>query len=440
VDRAGNLYAGGSFALAGDVQVNHIARWDGSTWSTLDGGMRRDPAVTTVSALAVDGAGTQSVYAGGSFTRAGDAAASFIATWKGGRWSPVGDGGSGLDGNVHAIASDGSGNVYVGGDFTTAGGLKVNSIARWDGSRWHPLGTGVGGGGVAALALDGSGNVYAGGWFSTAGGVDAMHIARWDGSRWHALGSGIEGGDWGASVRALAIDRVGDVYAGGEFAMAGGVEANHIARWDGSRWHALGSGLSGGTWGTIVHALVMDGTGNLVVGGSFISAGGVDANNVARWDGVRWSALGAGTDETVTALAVDGAGTQSLYAGGTFTSIGSTPANRVARWDGVAWHPLQGGVTGDQLTSAYVSALAIDGWGTQSLYAGGARHIARWDGSGWQSLGTGMNGPVNTLLVDQGSTLYAGGNFTTAGGKASSNIASSRLHLTYLPITHGGAD
>ena len=57
---------------------------------------------------------------------------------------------------------------------------------------------------VLALAVydDGSGPaLYAGGGFSTAGGVVVHHIARWDGVRWSALGSGMNK-SW---VEALAV-------------------------------------------------------------------------------------------------------------------------------------------------------------------------------------------------------------------------------------------
>ena len=75
-----------------------------------------------------------------------------------------------------------------------------------------------------------------------------------------------------------------------------------------------------------------------------------------------------------------------------------------------------------------VSALAVSG---STLYAGGyfttaggiaANYIAQWNGSSWSALGSGMNGYVSALAVS-GSTLYAGGNFTTAGGSAANYIA-----------------
>ena len=72
----------------------------------------------------------------------------------------------------------------------------------------------------------------------------ADYIAKWDGSSWAALGSGLNG-----SVHALTVFDDGGgpaLYAGGSFTSAGGVAASRIAKWDGSSWAALGSGMGGG--------------------------------------------------------------------------------------------------------------------------------------------------------------------------------------------------
>jgi hypothetical protein len=75
-----------------------------------------------------------------------------------------------------------------------------------------------------------------------------------------------------------------------------------------------------------------------------------------------------------------------------------------------------------------VSALAVSG---SDLYVGGdfttaggsaATNIAKWNGSSWSALGPGMNHGVSALAVS-GSDLYAGGEFTTAGGSAATGIA-----------------
>ena len=239
-------------------------------------------------------------------------------------WSPLG---SGMDKEVYALAFDSNGNLYVGGSFTTAGGVTANRIAKWDGSVWSPLGSGMDAD-VDALAIDSSGNLYAGGSFTTAGGVTVNHIAKWNGTSWSALGSGVNGGD----VYALAVDDdSGKLYVGGSFTTADGdVTVNHIAKWDGTSWSALSSGVNGGD----VYALAFDSSGNLYVGGSFTSAGGVTANRVAKWYGSVWSALESGVGvndiDIVRALLYDDSG--NLYAGGGFTSAGSVSANRIARW------------------------------------------------------------------------------------------------------------
>src|SRR5207247_1634521 len=58
------------------------------------------------------------------------------------------------------------------------------------------------------------------------------------------------------------------------------------------------------------------------------------------------------------------------------------------------------------------------------------KEVAKWDGNSWTALGSGMNGLVLALAVS-GSDLYAGGLFTTAGGKVSAYIA--RAYLLPLP-------
>jgi len=67
---------------------------------------------------------------------------------------------------------------------------------------------------------------------------------------WEALGEGVDDG-----VRAIVIDAEGNVYVGGSFARAGGATVNHIAKWDGSSWSALGTGVLGMSTNTTVNAL-----------------------------------------------------------------------------------------------------------------------------------------------------------------------------------------
>lgn len=158
--------------------------------------------------------------------------------------------------------------------------------------------------------------LVAGGDFSTAGGVPASRIARWNGSTWAPLGTGVLG-----SVLALTVLPGGDLAAGGFFGFAGGVAVDHIASWDGTSWAPLGAGFNNS-----VYALAVLPSGDLAAGGNFTAAGGLTANYVARWDGSTWAPLGAGMNSWVYALAVLPNG--ELAAGGNFVTAGGVSAYR----------------------------------------------------------------------------------------------------------------
>jgi hypothetical protein len=494
------LYAGGSFATAGGVSANHVARWDGTSWSAL--GRGTDAAVKTL-AVFDDGSGP-ALYAGGAFFAAGSVAANRIAKWNGTRWSNVGDAAFGLNGIVVALQpfddggvpilfaggafaqfdavevdsiarwdgsewtaigrapndavaaliefDDGGGAaLYATGQFQSVDGIPASGIGKWDGSSWSPLGRGIGGsygiligapptsGNALAVYDDGGGPaLYVGGTFRTAGNVVANRIAKWNGASWSALGSGMTPAPIAccATVDALAVFDDGGgpaLYAGGFFDAAGGVPAHSLAKWDGTSWSALATELDTSGLAEVYSLTVFDdGSGRaLYVGGRFFNAGGSGANYVAKWDGASWSRLGAGTDEVVRTLAaLDDGGGPALFAGGRFTSAGSVAASHVAKWNGTQWSALGGG-TDDSVFAITAfddgngAALCVGGSFTN---AGGisANRIAKWNGSSWSALGRGVNDTVSAARVfDDGRApaLYVGGHFTTSFDSGDSFVA-----------------
>ena len=307
--RGSELFAGGSFlTVPGVGGVNHIARWNGSTWSALGTGTN-----DTVNALAVSG---NDLYVGGYFTLAGGVpGTNRIAKWNGTTWSALGTGVAGADAAVHALAVSGS-TVYAGGFFSSAGGVPAANIAKWDGSAWSALGAGVTDT-VWALAASGS-TVYAGGDFLFATGVSGTaYIAKWNGTAWSGLGNGVND-----EVNALALNG-SDLYVGGDFSAALGVGGTaYIAKWNGSAWSSLGTGMN-----DIVEAIAVNGT-DVYAGGDFTQAGGVPANNIAVWNGSAWSAIGSGVNDSVWALAAGGG---NVFAGGIFTTAGGKSSPYLAR-------------------------------------------------------------------------------------------------------------
>jgi hypothetical protein len=298
------------------------------------------------------------------------------------------------------------------------GGAGGFGLGRWDGVSWqaHPASLD----GVNTLIVY-NGDLIAAGSFWWAGGGSANRIARWDGSQWHPLGSGLND-----TVLALATYN-GDLIAAGTFTTAGGQSANRIARWDGSQWHALGSGLDDTVLAVISH------DAGLIAAGAFATAGGQEVNAVARWDGAAWQPMGSGVkiegffgSSTGNALAVyEG----DLYLGGMFNRAGKAVVNNMVRWDGTAWQDVGGGLQEPPFPVSVVRALAVHGG---ALVAGGdftsaagqpAMHIARWNGSSWQPLEAGgFNASVRALLEHEG-VLYARGSFTQAGGTSARHFA-----------------
>jgi len=238
------------------------------------------------------------------------------------------------------------------------------------------------------------GDLYAGGWFTVAGQVPANHVARWDGTQWSALGAGF---DW--AVWAL-LDDNGTLVAGGEFEHSGDQEVRYVARWDGSAWIPVGS---------LSHSVtsLTKFNGDLIAGGYY---------GVWRWDGTAWSDLGSGMDGPVYAVAVYGG---DLVAAGGFTRAGGTPANGIARWDGTSWTPLGQGTSGGAVRCLCATEAG--------LFAGGefgapASRIARWDGSSWSPLGSGLS--YDALAITQsGNDIIVGGLFSRAGGQTVGQIA-----------------
>lgn len=320
-----------------------------------------------------------------------------------------------------------SGDFVVGGVFNNANGLTTNGVARCDGQQWFSLGAGLrqtsgDATQVIKMILLPNGDLVVGGSFSHAGAVSARNIARWNGSEWSSLGHGL-GGD-GSSVRALAVLPNGDLIAAGYFSVSGGVAVNNIARWDGESWQAIGAGLP------YTYCLEVLPDGSVVAG---CDAGFGFGYQVRRWNGLNWSPLGGDFQSSLYdfALLTDG----TLVVGGAFLSVGGVPANYVAKWNGTSWSAIGEGCpwwvselevlpNGDILAGSYFSPSGLP-----------ANRIYRWNGIAWGPLPNSLiNDAVFALEVLPAGDLVAGGVFSTVNGSSMSGIAISRkLSVSIAP-------
>jgi len=312
----GTLYAGGQFTTAGGVNVNNIAKWNGSTWSALGAGVDG-----YVHSLAVGQDGT--LYAGGYFTTAGGVSVNNIAKWNGSAWSALG---TGVNDFVSSLGVGTDGSLYAGGYLTTAGGVSVNNIAKWNGSAWSALGTGFDGY-VHSLTVAPDGTLYAGGYFTTAGGVSANKIAKWNGSTWSALGDGLD-----TCPTKVVAGPDGTLYAVANLWLGNESSQTNISKWDGSVWfhHTMNVTISQSFFGTPVLDLAVGTAGYLYAGGFFATIDGNDISFLAEWDGSAWSGLSNGVDNPVHTLA--SGQNDVLYVGGQFTTAGGVTVNGIASW------------------------------------------------------------------------------------------------------------
>ncbi|MBC7770908.1 MAG: hypothetical protein H7210_00300 [Pyrinomonadaceae bacterium] len=260
----GDLIAAGSFTSIGGVfTTGGVARWNGKTWSPFGS--------QPISRMLVH---EGELYAAGSF---GDT--SHVRRWDGKSqtWLPVGA----FQPNVAiTVITVFNGQLVAAG----IGGVGVNaSVWRFDGAQWQPIGQHLGFATVQALAVY-NGELIAGGYSSPGmpnGGV------RFNGTSWVTLGGGLYlSNDITADTLAVfdLLVHNGDLIVAGSFGHAGeqqyvpgSVTANHLARWDGSAWHAFGTGLNDAS--VCLHAH----QGQIHVGGWFDTAGGRPAAHWARW-------------------------------------------------------------------------------------------------------------------------------------------------------------
>ena len=271
---------------------------------------------------------------------------------------------------------------------------------------------------VYALAVSGN-DLYVGGEFTRVGGVSANNVAKWDGTNWSALGSGVENGGNLTRVYALAVSGT-DLYVGGIFTTAGGSDANYIAKWNGRRsGTALVSGGNNGVSST-VNALAVSGT-DLYVGGQFNTAGGDSAKN--PWPSGT-AAVGPPGRQRERRCPGPGGERHRPLCGRILhhSRAGAGPATSPSG-TAATWFPLGSGV------NDLVMALAVSG---NDLYVGGGFSTAGGSGGQqhrqvgrqqhWSALDSGVNGLVEALAVSD-SDLYVGGRFTTASGLGASRIA-----------------
>ncbi|MBY0313619.1 MAG: immunoglobulin domain-containing protein [Phycisphaerales bacterium] len=431
----GDFIATGSFTSAGGFPTDGIARWNGFSWLPVAGGITQGEEFGETLLLEPTG----DVLVAGNFRRAGVIDALSVARWNGSVWSPITNGfaestpGQRRTAQIASIAEIPSpaGNQFVvGGTFTSVDGRVANNVATFDGTTWNtlttPLGTGVlsdtfSSNVVYAVTVAPSGLIYVGGYFNTAGGLSSTYsVAAWNGSTWSRLGTGLQNSGVFREEFVFGLDVAPDniLYAAGTFLNAGGVPVQRVARWNGSNWNALGVGVNNNA-----NCVLAIANNDILFGGAFTLAGNAPALRVARWNGTTWSPVGSGF-ENGEVLCLTQTASGDILAGGTFTLANGVGVNRIARWNGNAWLPL-----GQGLSSTVRSIIELPSGEILAVgdfqAAGGAPsfYISRWNGAIWQQIGAGFSDIAQVVQQLSNGDLLVGGQFQSSGTVVSGRLA-----------------
>ncbi len=451
VDAQGNVYIAGNFQDDGFLSLR-VAKWSGNQWQILGDHFSGGRA----QAIAVDAQGN--VYLGGLFEIVVNSDGSEvdvlnIAKWNraAGKWEALG---GGVNDDVFALAIDNGNNVYVGGNLTR--GFNPNGseaaiwrIGKWNVSQsiWEPLGEGVvntGSNAVTALAVDANGNVFAGGDFTgvyNAGRVvvNANYIARWNGTSWSALGQGLtDGPSNGERVAGIAIDNSNRVYVAGDIGTAvngnGTSVSGPLVYWEAGQWRSIAMMVPP----FLVNDLAVDGAGKVYL----MYVVDVRLKIVDAWNGAAWTTLvyKNGFPSPAIIAANPKYSSEFLYVGGQYSDfyspaiINTVAVANNARWDGRRWlDMLAYGAAGEVFAitanePGFPNAIYIGGNFT-SIEGNPASNIARFDGTNWDVLGGGLNGPVYALAsIKYGQPgAFVGGAFSTAINPDGSTVSVANI-------------
>ncbi len=168
-----------------------------------------------------------------------------------------------------------------------------------------------------------------GGYYGVMAGGEADGLFRLDGGDWVPFSTEV----MGTCLPAHLAEFHGDLYIAGWMQMGAGCPGNNICRYDGQAFHALGMGLQSfpGNNNSVCGPSDMIAHGDLLfVAHSCNYAGGIPSGDIAAWDGERWC--------TVQGIFANGVSSMDFMGDTLYVGCGATvdgvPVGHAARYIG----------------------------------------------------------------------------------------------------------
>ena len=303
--------------------------------------------------------------------------------------------GSGMDGDVYALALQSSGQIVAGGNFIGVNGVPENYLARLnvDGSLDRAgflFGLSGADGPVYALAAQTDDKILAGGTFGSINGVVLNRIVRLqtDGNIDSGFNPGAGADNTVYSIAETFINGPRKIYAAGAFNTMNGYASPYLVRLNDNgtidTTFNTGTGPNSTIYSVAVYPTNSPFAGELLVGGQFTNVNSVLSPFLARLNvnGTLDTTFSAkvNINGTVRAVAIQGDG--AILIGGDFTNVDGLMLNHIAR-------------------------LNPDGSLDTNFTAG---------------VTTGFNGTVNAIAVQADNRIMVAGQYTVANGVTRNNI------------------
>jgi hypothetical protein len=383
----GNIYVCGNFISIDGKPINNLAKWNiaTATWSSVITTATHSfgPSYVKIGAIYADG---NNLYVGGSFATINGITTNNISKLDltTNTFSALGVGLKSPYISVASIAATGS-DVFCNNGYD-------QTVAHWDGTRWLKGGlyfdahTGV----VVNKLYISNNKAYIGGTFIDCFIRDTLFQNTLE----HFVSSGICGYD---------------------------IATKHIFYQHITKAHGLNASPFGGG----IQRIASSGTNIYAVGG-FTLADNKKANGIAKWDGTSWDTLTSGLSENGGGFDI-AADAKYVYVHGTgynikFGNLPMVTGKNIGIWDisNKKW-------TTDTVRANFGSPYAID---SKGLLYGITRNLTNTLGIGYYdpasakivSLGT-FSGNVNTIAFDDSDNIYIGGTVTQVGGVSVSGLA-----------------
>ncbi len=317
-----------------------IERWNGTSWSVVQGPNSASPVGGVLSAVACQS--VSSCFAVGG---------TLIERWNGTKWSVVKGANlyPGWSGYLGGVSCTSTFCLAVGGQ--SGGGSSKTLVERWNGTMWSvlmsPYATGPSSPFLTSVSCRTTSLCFAAGYYTALTGRKKTLLERWDGTSVSYVVPSLNAASGDSYLKGVSCPTTTSCVAVGYFFDATvfpiGEGSTWVERWNGTSWSFESSPNT--SFASQLRGVSCFGATMCLAVGSRMITNVSPGPLVERWNGTGWLVISSPKGGIRSELnAVKCASTTICFAVG-HSSGGPTDQNTtwIARWNGTSWTTLVDG-------------------------------------------------------------------------------------------------